>query len=134
MDKNIPEKLIDFRCYSDGTDLLGMVDVTLPKVDLMSETVKGAGIAGEIDTQELELDFDKLKGTELVDLEGNCRAMGDTTPQLFFSMKYQTMIAAKAASVKYDDILALKVKDFNLILAAVNRFLFSSDLAAVKEN
>ena len=47
---NVPEKLINFRVYENGNDLIGIADVTLPKVDYMTETVKGAGIAGEIDS------------------------------------------------------------------------------------
>ncbi len=43
----VPEKLINFRVYEDGDDLVGVADVTLPTLDAMTETVKGAGIAGE---------------------------------------------------------------------------------------
>lgn len=45
----VPEKLINFRVYLDGGDLLGLADVQLPELEAMTETVKGAGIAGEID-------------------------------------------------------------------------------------
>lgn len=46
----MPEKLINFRVYQDGNDLLGIADVSLPSLEAMSETIKGAGIAGEIDS------------------------------------------------------------------------------------
>lgn len=46
----IPEKLINFRVYEDGNELIGTADITLPTLEAMSETVKGAGIAGEIDS------------------------------------------------------------------------------------
>lgn len=46
----VPEKLINFRVYQDGTDLVGIADVQLPSLDSMTETVKGAGIAGEIES------------------------------------------------------------------------------------
>ena len=39
----VPEKLINFRAYNDGNDLLGVTDVQLPSLDAMTETVKGAG-------------------------------------------------------------------------------------------
>ena len=45
----IPETLINFRIYGDGTDMLGTADLTLPKMDAMTDTVKGAGIAGEVE-------------------------------------------------------------------------------------
>lgn len=46
----VPEKLINFRVYEDGDDLVGVADVTLPTLDAMTETVKGAGIAGEVES------------------------------------------------------------------------------------
>lgn len=49
----VPEKLINFRAYNDGNDLLGVTDVQLPSLDAMTETVKGAGIAGELDSPVL---------------------------------------------------------------------------------
>ena len=49
----MPEKLINFRVYEDGKDLLGVADVELPDLEWMTETVTGAGIAGEIDSPVL---------------------------------------------------------------------------------
>lgn len=48
----IPEKLVNFRCYggSSGNELIGLTDVELPKFDAMTETIMGAGIAGEYDS------------------------------------------------------------------------------------
>lgn len=50
---NIPEKLINYRVYNKGKDMIGTVDVDLPKLEPMTDTVKGAGIAGEIDSPVL---------------------------------------------------------------------------------
>lgn len=50
MNNAVPEKLINFRCYNEGADLLGITDIELPSISYMTETVKGAGIAGEIDS------------------------------------------------------------------------------------
>lgn len=49
----VPEKLINFRVYEDGKDLLGVADAQLPSIEAMSDTVKGAGIAGEVDSPVL---------------------------------------------------------------------------------
>lgn len=49
----VPEKLINFRVYEDGTDLLGIADVELPSIEAMTETIKGAGIAGEVESPVL---------------------------------------------------------------------------------
>ena len=46
----VPEKLISFRVYQDGNDLLGVADAELPSLEYMSETVKGAGVAGEVES------------------------------------------------------------------------------------
>ena len=49
----VPEKLINFRVYQDGDDLVGIADVELPSLEAMTETVSGAGIAGEVDSPVL---------------------------------------------------------------------------------
>ena len=50
----LSEKLINFRAYgSGGTELLGLVDVELPTLEAMTETISGAGIAGEIESPTL---------------------------------------------------------------------------------
>lgn len=51
--KEMPEKLISFRAYDEDNDLLGTVDVELPAIKNLTETVKGSGIAGEIDSPTL---------------------------------------------------------------------------------
>lgn len=50
---NIPEKLIAFRAYKKGKQLLGVVDVEISGGESLSETLSGAGIAGEIESQTL---------------------------------------------------------------------------------
>jgi len=44
------EKLINFKIYNDATDLLGIADAELPDLEWISETVSGAGIAGEVES------------------------------------------------------------------------------------
>jgi len=46
----IPQQLTGLRCYEDGEVLLGVVSATLPDPEPMTETISGAGIAGEIET------------------------------------------------------------------------------------
>ncbi|MBU2701687.1 P2 family phage contractile tail tube protein [Sporomusaceae bacterium BoRhaA] len=46
----MPERITGYRVYKDSVDLLGVVDVELPKIQLISDTIKGAGILGEIET------------------------------------------------------------------------------------
>lgn len=49
----VPEKMINFRAYNEAQDLLGIADVELPDIEAMTETVKGAGIAGEVESPVL---------------------------------------------------------------------------------
>ena len=46
----IPDKLTNFKIYDRGRDMLGTVDVVLPNFQYMTESMSGAGIAGEIDS------------------------------------------------------------------------------------
>ena len=43
------DKLIDFAVFKDGVRKLGTADLTLPDIEYMTDTMKGAGIAGEVD-------------------------------------------------------------------------------------
>lgn len=49
------ERITAFRVYKDGNVLMGIADVTLPNIESMTDTVKGAGIAGEIDSPSIGL-------------------------------------------------------------------------------
>lgn len=49
----IPEKLINYTVYRDGAEFLGTADIQLPSLEALTETVKGAGIAGEVDSPTL---------------------------------------------------------------------------------
>ena len=47
---DIPERLINYNVYSETGKLMGIATVELPELEQMSETVSGAGIAGELET------------------------------------------------------------------------------------
>ena len=49
----MPDRLINFRVYNDKNDLLGIASVTLPEIESLTETLVGAGIAGEVETPVL---------------------------------------------------------------------------------
>ena len=44
------ERLVNFRVYNSGNDLLGIATVDLPEITPMSDTNSGAGIAGEVES------------------------------------------------------------------------------------
>ena len=41
----VPEKLINFRVYKNGDDLIGVADIELPSLEAMTETTQRSGIA-----------------------------------------------------------------------------------------
>ena len=50
----IPEKAINYKLYTNGSaSLAALVDVDLPEIKYMTETISGAGIAGEIESPTL---------------------------------------------------------------------------------
>ena len=53
MANQVPEKLINFRVYLDGTGFNRSCRRRLQAWRLWTETVKGAGIAGEVDSPTL---------------------------------------------------------------------------------
>ncbi len=49
------DKLKDFLVFVNGNRLIGTADVTLPEISYMSDTMSGAGIAGEVETPTVGL-------------------------------------------------------------------------------
>ena len=49
----IPERLINFNVYSGNDVLLGVAEVELPALEAMTDTISGAGIAGEYESPVL---------------------------------------------------------------------------------
>lgn len=47
---SVSERLINFRVYNEGNDCLGIATVDLPEIEAMTETVSGAGVAGEVES------------------------------------------------------------------------------------
>lgn len=77
-------------------------------------------------TKELVLDFDKLNGAKLLKAE---RLAKKDDPQMItaiLSGTYLAQVAAMAAGVRYDDILALGVADFSKVTVKVQAFLGGS--------
>ena len=45
----VRDKLTDYAVFKDGTLLLGTADIDLPNIEYLTDTIKGPGIAGEVD-------------------------------------------------------------------------------------
>ena len=50
MSNPVPERLINYRVYLEGNALAGIATADLPDLEAMTDTVSGAGIAGEVDS------------------------------------------------------------------------------------
>lgn len=72
---------------------------------------------------EVSLNFDNITGNDLVAAESEVRAMGDQTPSVFLSMRFQAAVAAKLIGIPVDDVLALPVPDFRKLVLPVANFL-----------
>lgn len=66
----IPDKIIGYRAFLSDTVLLGVAEVTLPDFEYMTETLNGAGIAGELDSPT-------LGHTQSMTIQINFRTMTD---------------------------------------------------------
>ena len=49
MTNKISDKIIQFRVFDKNRDYYGISEVTLPSIELMTESIKGTGIMGEIE-------------------------------------------------------------------------------------
>ena len=74
----------------------------------------------------LVLDFDNITGYTLLNCEKAAKKedAGMVVPSL--SQVYQAHVAAIAADVKYDDILALSARDFTAVMIKTQGFLLGS--------
>lgn len=80
-------------------------------------TVKGKPVT------EVNLDFEKLTGNDMIQAEKVARAMGVGEASVLASMKYQTIIAAKAIGCPVDDLFELGAVDFKNIAKETTNFL-----------
>lgn len=67
----IPEKTINYRLFIDGSaSPTALVDVDLPEIKMMSETISGAGITGEIESPTLGHTSSLILGLNIRSLMG----------------------------------------------------------------
>lgn len=80
-------------------------------------TIKGKPVT------EVNLDFEKLTGNDMIQAEKEARAMGVGEASVLASMKYQAIIAAKAIGCPVDDLFELGAADFKNIVKEATNFL-----------
>lgn len=99
----IPEKLINYKMYIDGAaSESALVDVTLPTIEYMTETINGAGIAGEIESPT-------LGHTQAMNAELNLRAILGADFNLLEPRSYQMEFrAAQQSTVQSTGVIEAK--------------------------
>lgn len=83
---------------------------------------KAINVSGK-EVTEITLDFDKLNGEDFIAAEKEVRQLGDTSPTVFLSMRYQAVIAAKLVGIPVEDLYAINGTDFKNIIMLVANFL-----------
>lgn len=73
--------------------------------------------------RELDIDFDRLTGKDLVDASKEARILGDVSPVQELSPTYLAVVGAKAAGISIDTVLALSAKDFTSVKTETQNFL-----------
>jgi len=76
-----------------------------------------------VEMKEIELDFDKLTGADLISASRESGLLGDNALVPELSKQYLAVVAAKASGFNVDDIMKLSAKDFTAITLAVQNFL-----------
>ena len=77
-------------------------------------------------TKTLILDFDNVSGYTLLRCEKAAKKEDASIVVPALSHVYQAHVAAIAANVKYDDILALTAKDFTAVMIKTQGFLLGT--------
>lgn len=74
--------------------------------------------------EELNAGLEKLTGADFEDAEKRVRSLGDVTPIISLSTKFQIELAAIALETNANELKALPVKKYAQIANAVSTFLF----------
>ncbi len=78
--------------------------------------------------EKLEFDFGKLTGGDCLDIEAEMQMLGKTLIVPEFSGEFLVRMAAKAAGVGTDMLMALPLADYNRIRSKARSFLMKSGL------
>lgn len=118
MGKYLPEQTISFRVYHDGTDQIGVATIDLPELSYMTESLSGAGIAGEIDSPTLGLTESMTLKMSFISVYPEVFNMLDwTQPNLFecyASMQMSDPATSMRTSVPYRINVVGRAKSFPL--------------------
>ena len=77
-----------------------------------------------IDVQKIQAALEGATGADFIKAERAARILGDPTPSVVFSAKFQAILLANLLKVPVEDLEELPVKEFTAVIAMVNAFLF----------
>ncbi|MBQ4358969.1 MAG: hypothetical protein II767_01800 [Proteobacteria bacterium] len=80
----------------------------------------------KINLSKLNEKLETLTGFDLEAAEMEERAAGNMTPDVSFSKRYQSRLAAKALGCAHDEIQSLKGNEYTLATTMVSNFLFGA--------
>lgn len=117
----IPEKVVNFNLYDEGEKMIGITgEVTLPNFEAMSETISGAGIAGEYESptsghfssMEIEIPYRTVNGRST--------KMMTPTAKTIILRGSQQINDSSAGTIEYQPVkITMKVVPKNLNLGTM---------------
>lgn len=77
--------------------------------------------------EEFILDFDSLKGKDLINIDEELSFLGKFIVSPETSLAFKTILVSKATKVSYDVISNLPLKEFNELIKRATGFLLDTD-------
>lgn len=106
----MPEKIISFDVYSGSQLYMGVADVELPNIEFMSETLSGAGIAGELDSPT-------IGHTSSMSVKIKFRTATKTAMELAAPKRHELTLRASTQAREIADGAALKTYPQKIMIA-----------------
>ena len=97
--QDVLEQTINYEIYVEGGRCLGTASVELPELQYMTQTIKGAGIAGEMDAPT-------LGHLQSLEMKLTFRALFDKPVELM-QQRLATNLSCRGALQRYDPMLGL---------------------------
>ncbi|EJP28299.1 phage major tail tube protein [Selenomonas sp. FOBRC9] len=89
----VRDKLTDYAVFKDGKLLLGTADIELPSIEYLTDTIKGPGIAGEVDMPTMGM-------TSSMEVKLNWRTVNEDLTELMAPRAHD--LECRGAQAHYD--------------------------------
>lgn len=112
----------------DKTEIAAAEQAASTSVPVYTHTFATPFTHGDKTYEEMTFDFGKLTGGDCLDIEAELQMMGKPLIAPEFSGEFLVRMAAKAAGVGADVLMALPMADYNRIRSRARSFLLKSGL------